>query len=184
MYKRQIKNGSISGGDLKKGTITASRLSAGVAKKLGSGRGEVARASAPGTTAHHAVRRAGPEGQPANVMVKVASLTVPPGAYSITASTIMTALIGPQDPLDALVQKNGALGGRCRLDAAGDATESLQNVVINHQQTPATLFMQATRTVGAPAEISLECAAGVPFRLSETSIVATQVSNIALTNLP
>ncbi len=180
-----IKNGSLSSGDLKKGTITESRLSSGVVRKLGgSGGGGAVTRGGGATTAYHAARRSGPEGQPANVMVKVASLTVPAGAYTVTASTVMTALIGPQGPLDALVQKAGALGGRCKLDAAGDATEALQNVVVNHQQTPATLFMQTTRTVGAPAEFALECAAGVAFRLSETSIIATPVSNIALTSLP
>ena len=44
--------------------------------------------------------------------------------------------------------------------------------------------MQATRTVGEAAEIVLECAAGVPFRLSETAIVATRASDIQLSVLP
>jgi hypothetical protein len=112
------------------------------------------------------------------------TLTVPAGAYVVSAKTVMTALVGPQDPLGGLIQNNLAIGGRCKLDAAGDGDESLTNVVINQRQTPATLYMQLTRTVGAPSDFVLECSAGMPFRLSETSIIAQKVSNISLTNIP
>ena len=173
-----IKDGTLQNKDLKNGTLTKSKLSAGVVKQLGG-----ATAAPGGTTAHEAVRNTGPENQPANVVVKVASLTVPAGAYSVTAKTIMTAIVPPQDPLAALVQDNGALGGRCKLDAAGTGDESLQNVVINQRQTPATLTMQLTRTVGAPSDITLECSASIPWRLSETSIIATKVNSIVLTSL-
>jgi len=173
-----IKNGTLQNKDLKNGTLTQSKLSAGVVRKLGG-----ATAAPGGTTAHEAVRNTGPENQPANVIVKVASLTVPAGAYSVTAKTIMTAIVPPQNPVAALVQDNGALGGRCKLDAAGEGDESLQNVVINQRQTPATLTMQLTRTVGAPSDFTLECSASIPWRLSETSIIATKVNSIVLTSL-
>lgn len=166
-----VKDGSLQGRDIKKGTITQDKLKTPAP----------AGGSAP---AHHAFRKAGPEGQPANVNVKVATLTVPAGAYTVTASTIMTALPGDQPLLAGLTGETGAVGGRCRLDAAGDATESLQNIVVNGRGAPATLYLQTTRTVGAPSDIVLECSAGVPFRLSETSIIATTVSGIQLTNLP
>ena len=173
-----VKNGSLRGVDVKKSTITESKLSAGVVKKLGGG------APAGGdTTAYEAVRKAGPEGQPADVVVKVATLTVPAGAYTVAAKTVMTALPGPQDPVSALVQANGAIGGRCKLEAAGSGDESLANVVITGRQTPATLSMQLTRTVGAQSDFTLECSAGLPFRLSETSIIAQRASNVVLTTL-
>jgi hypothetical protein len=41
--------------------------------------------------------------------------------------------------------------------------------------------MQVTGTAGAAAVVSLECSAGRPFRLSETSIIATKVGSIQLT---
>ncbi len=44
--------------------------------------------------------------------------------------------------------------------------------------------MQTTTTAGAPTDFNLECTAGVPYRLSETSIIATKVSNIVLTAIP
>lgn len=162
-----IRNGSIQGADIRNGTITANKLKTPPA------------AGGP-TTAFHAVRKSGPEGQPANVNVAIATLNVPAGAYSISASTIMTALPGPQGVLAGLTGEVGAVGGRCRLDSAGDATESLQNVVVNGRGAPATLYMQNTVTVGGPSDIKLECSAGVPFRLSETSIIANKVSDISL----
>lgn len=175
-----IKDKSIQGRDIKNGTITVNKLksrsSAVTGSSVGGGGGS--------STAYHAVRKTGPEGQPANLNVKIATLTVPAGAYNIIASTIMTALPGSQPLLAGLTGEGGAVGGRCRLDAAGDATESLQNVVVNGRGAPATLVMQTTRTVGAPADIVLECSAGVAFRLSETSIIAQKVSDIALTQVP
>jgi len=170
-----VKNGSLQNTDLKKSTITESRLSPGVVKKL-----DKAPAATGTQSVFEIIRSAGPESQPANVLTKVATLTVPAGAYSITAKTVMTALIGPQDPVEALLQANGALGGRCRLDAAGVADESLQNVVITGRQTPATFYMQLTRTVGAPSDVTLECTAGIAWRLSATSIIATKVGAIDL----
>lgn len=173
-----VKDGSLQNRDLRKGTITQSRLSKGLVKRLGGA------SSAPGgTIAYEAVRNTGPENQPANVLVKVATLTVPAGAYSVTAKTIMTALPPPQDPVSALVQNNLAIGGRCKLDAAGEGDESLQNVIVNQRQAPATMTMQLTRTVGAPSDFTLECSAGMPWRLSETSIIATKVDSIVLNSL-
>lgn len=172
-----IKDGSIQGRDIKNGTITTNKLKKSTATSGSSV--AVAGGSAP---AYQLIRKAGPEGQPANVLVKIATLTVPAGAYAITASTIMTALPGPQGVLAGLTGEVGTVGGRCRLDAAGDVTESLQNVVVNGRGAPATLFMQTTRTAGGPSDVVLECAAGVPFRLSETSIIATTVSGITLTS--
>jgi hypothetical protein len=167
-----IRNGTIRNGDVAKETIQQSRLSKGVVKKLeGGGSG----------TVYQAIRKAGPENQPKNLGIKVASVAVPAGAYAVTASTVMTALPGPQNSL--LPERDGP-EGRCRLDLAGDVTESLQNVLIESKTAPATLFMQGTRTVAAPSEFALECAAGTTFRLSETSIIARQVSDIALTTIP
>ena len=41
--------------------------------------------------------------------------------------------------------------------------------------------MQLTRTVGAPTEIVLKCAAPISWRASESSIIATRVDSITLT---
>jgi hypothetical protein len=177
----EIKNGVVTGGDLKNGTIQAADIKDGT---ITVNKFKTAPAAGGPSTAYQVFRKAGPEGQPANVNVAVATLNVPAGAYSFSASTIMTALPGNQPLLAGLTGEGGAVGGRCRLDAAGDATESLQNVVVNGRGAPATLYMQNTVTVGGATDIKLECSAGVSFRLSETSIIAQKVSDISLTPIP
>jgi hypothetical protein len=179
LLSADIKDGSLQGRDIKNGTITLNKLKSGAAPVTGSSVG-----GGGAGTAFQVVRKAGPEGQPANVNVAIAKLTVPAGAYNISASTIMTALPGPQGVLAGLTGERGSIGGRCLLDSAGDVTESLQNVVVNGREAPATLFMQNTVTVGGPSDIKLTCSAGVTFRLSETSIIAQKVSDISLTPLP
>jgi len=159
-----VKNGALLGTDLKDGTITSNKLKTPPA------------AGGP-STAYQVVRKLGPQGSPANQVIKIASVTVPAGAYKITASTVLTTNLGPQGLLDP----PPGVSGRCRLDAAGDATESLQNVVVERRTTPATFYLQNTRTVGAPSEFFVECSAGAPFTLSETSIIATKVSDVVQT---
>jgi len=177
----QIKNGAVASADLKDGTVQGRDIKNGTvtANKL-----KTPPAAGGASTAYHALRKTGPENQPANQLVRVATLTVPAGAYKVSAQTVMTALPGPQNPIAALIQDNLAIGGVCKLDAAGEATLSLQNVVINQRQAPATFLMQTTRTVAGPSEFTLECRAGLEWRLSETSIIATKASDIVLANIP
>jgi hypothetical protein len=181
---KQIRNGSIQNVDIKKGTIQSTRLSSGVQKLLAKNGGSSLSGSSvggTGQTAYEAVRKSGPENVPANTIVTVATLTVPAGAYVITANTVMTAFTGTTNPLEALFGTNGSLTGTCTLDAAGVGDTSLQTIVVNDRQTPATLGMQETRTVAAPMDIRLDCSATIPWRLSETSIIATKVGSITLT---
>jgi hypothetical protein len=166
-----IKDGSVQARDIKDGTITQNKL-------------KTPAAAGGASTAYQTLRKSGPEAQPANQLIRVATLTVPAGAYAVSAETVMTALPGPQNPIQALIQDNLAIGGRCILNAAGEATESLQNVVVNQRQTPATFAMQTTRTVAGPSDFTLDCTAGLAWRLSETSIIATKASDIVLTNIP
>ena len=176
LLSADIKDGSIQGRDIKNGTITTNKFRRGAAPVTGSSAGGVG-----GGTVYHAIRKAGPENQPQGVGVTVASLSVPAGSYVVTASTVMTALPGPQNPL---LPERSSPEGRCRLDLAGDATESFQNVLVESKTAPATLFMQGTRTVAGPSEFVLSFGAGSPFRLSETSIIATKVSDVVTTAIP
>ncbi|MEA2150904.1 MAG: hypothetical protein QOD69_2734 [Solirubrobacteraceae bacterium] len=181
---KDIKNGTIQNVDIKKGTIQSTRLSSGVQKLLSKNGGSSLSGSSVGGTGHiayEAVRKAGPENVPANTIVTAATLTVPAGAYVITSNAVMTAFTGTTNPLEALFGTNGSLTGTCTLDAAGVGATSLQTIVVNDRQTPATLGMQETRTVGAPMDIKLNCSATIPWRLSETSIIATKVDSITLT---
>jgi hypothetical protein len=181
---KNIKNGTIQGVDIKNGTIQSGKLSKGlqnaVSKNSGASNGASSLASGLGQ-AYEAVRKAGPENVPANTIVTVETLTVPAGAYVITANTIMTAFTGTTNPLEALFGTNGSLTGTCTLDAGGVAANALQTIVVDNRQTPATLGMQETRTVGAPMDIKLNCSATIPWRSSESSIIATKVGAITLT---
>jgi len=135
-----IKNGSVQGTDLKDGTITANKLKTPPA------------AGGPAPV-YHLVRHTGPEGQPGFVVSKVATLSVPAGAYVVTAKTVMSAILKPQSPLSGLVLQALTLGGNCRLDTGAESDQAFANVAVDQRQTPATLNMQTTVTVAAPTEI-------------------------------
>lgn len=174
---KQIRNGTIQGVDIKKATITSSKLSKGTQNLLNT----KSAAKPTGRIAYETIRKAGPEGVPANVITRVATLTVPAGAYSVQANMVMTAFAGPTAPLEALLGANGSLGGTCTLNAGGPTHSSTGTVVVNNRQTPTTLSMQLTRTVGAPTEFALDCSSNAPWRASETSIIATSVDSVSLT---
>lgn len=174
----KIKNGTIRSADIKKDSILLNRLSKGTQRLI---RRDSGGAGSTGSGAFETIRKSGPENQPGNVLATVASMTVPAGAYVITANTIMTAFTGSTNPLEALIGANGSVSGTCILDAAGVTAASYQTIAVNDRQTPATLGMQLTRTVGAPSEIKLTCSGAIPWRASETSIIATKVDSINLT---
>jgi len=183
---KEIRNGTIQNVDIKKGTIQSSRLSPGLQKivtKKNSASGTTGSSVAGGRVAYEALRKSGPENQPANQIITVATLGVPAGAYVVTANTVMTAFLGTTNPLEALLGTNGSQSGACTLDAAGVTASALQTIAVNDRQTPATLGMQLTRTVGAPSDFKLQCSAALPWRLSETSIIATRVDSLTLTEV-
>lgn len=172
----QIRNGTIQNVDIKNSTIGLGKLSKGTQNLI-----NAKKSPAPtGRIAYEAVRKAGPEGVPANVITTVATLTVPAGAYSVQANVIMTAFAGESNPLQSLLGANGSLGGTCTLDAGGPVHSSTGTIIVNNRQTPTTLSMQLTRTVGAPTDFLLKCSANAPWRASETSIIATSVDSISL----
>ena len=77
----QIRNGTIQNIDIKNATIGLGKLSKGTQNLI-----NAKKSAAPtGRIAYEAVRKAGPEGVPANVITTVATLTVPAGAYSVQA---------------------------------------------------------------------------------------------------
>lgn len=173
----QIKDGTIQSRDIKANSIQSGRLSPGVQNIL---KKKSAPAPPPLVVTEH-IRKAGPENQPAGQMLRVTSVTVPGGAYSVTAKTVMTAFTGSSDIIQQLLGSNGSLGGTCILDFGGVQDSSLQTIAIVNRQTPATFNMQLTRTVAAPTEILLKCAASIAWRTSESSIIATKVGSVTET---
>ena len=176
----QIRNLTIRGVDVRNGTLTLSKLSEGAQRLI---RRRAGATAGGGRIAYEVIRKAGPENQPANVGVRLATLTVPAGAYVVQANTIITAFTGTTNPIEALLGASGSLSGACKLNAGGPEHSSLGTIVVNDRQTPTTLSMQLTRTVGGPTEFFVECAANAPWRASETSIIATQVDSITLTEM-
>jgi hypothetical protein len=171
LTSNDVKNRSLRGTDLRNGTLTATQLSKATLKKLGGG-------AATGSTAYEAFRKAGPENQPANVVVKVATLSVPvAGSYVIQAKTVMTAFTGSTNGLEGLFNTASSLGGHCQLDAAGDVDDSSAPIVIQNRPSPSTLYMQVTRSFGGAAAIDLKCDAQASWRTSDTSIIAHKVDS-------
>jgi len=175
----QIRNGTIQNVDIKNSTIGLGKLSKGTQNLI-----NAKKSPAPtGRVAYEAVRKAGPESVPANVITTVATLTVPAGAYSVQANMIMTAFAGESNPLQSLLGANGSLGGTCTLDAGGPVHSSTGTIIVDNRQTPTTLSMQLTRTVGAPTDFLLKCSANAPWRASESTIIATSVDSVSLTEV-
>ena len=174
----QIKDGTIQNADIKKGTIRSTRLSKGLQNAI---LAKKAPAPATGRIAYEQVRKSGPENQPAGTLERVTSVTVPAGAYTVTANSILTAFTGTSDIIESLLNINAALGATCILDFGGVQASSLQTIAINNRQSPATFGMQLTRTVSAPTEIVLKCIAPIAWRASESSIIATKVDSVTLT---
>ena len=172
----QIRNGTIQNVDIKNSTVGLAKLSKGTQNLI-----KAKKSAAPtGRVAYEATRKAGPEGVPANVITTVATLTVPAGAYSVQANMIMTAFAGESNPLQSLLGANGSLGGTCTLDAGGPVHSSTGTIIVDNRQTPTTLSMQLTRTVGAPTDFLLKCSANAPWRASESTIIATSVDSVSL----
>jgi hypothetical protein len=173
----QIKDGTIQSRDIKMGSIQSGRLSKGLQNILLKKNAP----AAPPQVALEQVRKAGPENQPAGQMLRVTSMMVPGGAYSVTAKTIVTAFTGTSDIIEQLLGVNGSVGATCILDFGGVQDSSLGTIAIINRQTPTTFVMQMTRTVAAPTEILLKCAAALPWRASESTIIATKVGSITQT---
>ncbi|MGI8730030.1 MAG: hypothetical protein ACR2LK_08600 [Solirubrobacteraceae bacterium] len=175
-----IKNGTIRGVDIKNGSLLSKKLSKGSQRLLKSKSEGGSNVTANPVPAFEVARKSGPENQPPGTLQRVASVTVPAGAYVVTANTVITTSTGTTDLAEALLNVNSSVGATCVLDAAGVTSSALQTVAVQNRQTPATLGMQLTRTVGEPSEFVLKCGAGIVWRASESSIIATKVDTINL----
>ena len=174
-----IKDGTIQNRDIHNNTIQTGKLSKGIQNILG--KKSASTAASTGKLAYEQVRKAGPENQPANQMLRVSSMMIPAGAYVVTANTIMTAFTGTSDIIESLLNTNAVLSGTCILDVGGVEASGMSVIAVNNRQAPSTIGIQLTRTVGAPTEVLLKCAAPIAWRSSETSLIATKVDSITQT---
>lgn len=179
----QIKKGVVTGGDLKDGTVAARDIkpsavtgdkirngSIGLAELESSARSALLASE---TQALEAFRKNGPEGQPANKLVRIATLgNIPPGVYALFAKTIITS----EPPNSGFFDQGETVSAHCVLDAGGDKDEARALLGTPGALSPAVLNMQITRSFGSAGTATLECDNNAAsFRASDTSIIAIRV---------
>ncbi|MGH2917891.1 MAG: hypothetical protein ACRDLS_04725 [Solirubrobacteraceae bacterium] len=170
-----IKNRTVKGGDIGKSTIQTTNLSKSALKRIDGGAGGGGAESAVEVT-----RKSGPENQPGNQNIKVVEMTLPKGAYVITAKVTQQAF-----PTTGLLQLNVSVAlGHCKLDAAGDVDDSLEFVAANQRSTSGQHYMQMTRTLADNSVIQIICDAGITWRASNASIIAMKFGSVNKTNVP
>src|SRR3954454_1064271 len=112
---RQIKNGVISGKDLRSGTLTGRQLSHHLLETIVAGGTAPAAASTGASEAHRATGPELPQGGEATV----ATLDLQPGVYAVLAKTDLTPNIS-QDLLQTLSNDSSkTVAGTCTLDVQG-----------------------------------------------------------------
>lgn len=169
-----IRKESVSGSRLRKNSISLNRLSSGTQRLI---RGGTA-GSSEDAGALEAVRKSGPEDQPAGGLRRVTQLSVPAGSYVITAKTIMTPILDNRNLFEGLFADDSGVSGECTLDVAGDADKGRATIAAGGKATPATIYTQITRTLNSAGTIALDCGSNVPWRTSDTSIIATGVEGV------
>lgn len=162
-----IKNRTIKGRDIAKRTITPTNLSKSTLKRIDTAGGNA--------TGIEVVRKAGPENQPPQQNIKVLEMTVPAGAYIVSAKVTQQGFppTGPFLPPPVLV----ALG-HCKLDAAGYVDDSLAVVAASQRSASGQHKMQTTVTVGANAKLAIICDSTITWRTSNASIIANRVGSV------
>jgi hypothetical protein len=135
----QIKDGIVSSGDIQDGTIRRVDLAPGLAKLTTTG-------------ALEGTRPSGPANQPANVLAKIGSITIPAGSYIISASTTLAGIVQPSSLTGTGVVTATA---SCKLDAGGAAGQAQGLIAVQSRQTPSTMYMQLTRTLAASTAVDV-----------------------------
>ena len=168
----QVKDGSLVGQDLAAGSVSKSRLSTGVQALLS----RAPAAKAAGTQALEVHRLKGPDvadGSKAQVL----SLDLPAGTYAVFAK----ATVEPFDYknlLDTLLQTPRTIAASCTLDVAGTGDYAIEPILSFGSANPATLNVQATRTLAQPGKATLTCGpdTAVHWAARDASIIALQVA--------
>ena len=168
----QVKDGSLVGQDLRAGSVTKSRLSTGVQALLG----RTPTGKSAGTQALEAHRIKGPDvtdGGEAQVL----SIDLPAGTYAVFAK----ATVEPFDYknlLDTVLVEPHTVAASCTLDVAGTGDYAIEPILSLGSANPATLNVQATRTLAEPGKATLTCRPNytVHWAARDASIIALQVA--------
>jgi hypothetical protein len=175
----QIKNGTIRGVDLKKGTITKTQLSSSVLAGVTSGS-----SGAGSTQALESHRQTGPD-LPKGGSSLVAELALAPGTYAVFAKTTVTPFLTDNGLLDTLFRDNKTLAAECTLDVNGTGDFAIAPVASPGTTNPATLNTQLTRTLDVPGKATLTCKVDtIHWNAENTSILAMKVDSTSRTETP
>ncbi|MFL5843804.1 MAG: hypothetical protein ACJ762_03855 [Solirubrobacteraceae bacterium] len=169
----QIKNRTISGLDLKDGAITKRQISKSTLSSL---KAAPSSGGSSDTQALESHRQTGPD-VAAGGSQQVASLALQPGVYAVFAKTTITPFITDDGLLDTLFKDEKTRAAECNLDVSGTGDFATAPIVGPGSTNPATLNVQATRTLDGPGSATLTCktAAQAHWQASNTSIIALKV---------
>jgi hypothetical protein len=187
----QIKKGSVNGGDVADGSLTARDIRpqalTGDAIRDGSiGADELSaatRQALTGTTtaAFEAFRKAGPTAQEPNKLARVMTFdNLEPGVYAIFAKTVITL----ESNSDGILGEGASASAHCILDASGDRDEARTLLGSPGSNSPGQVSLQITRTFSRTGQATLECAAGPSkWHATDSSIVALRVAKAPRTSV-
>jgi hypothetical protein len=168
-----IKNGSLSGADFKRGSIPANA----VGGKVQGASSSPATPVPTGMTATEVVRKAGPDDQAPGQKRVITLPQVPAGTYLLVAKTTISP-IATSMGLGELLNPDKTSSAQCVLEAAGDQDNARTPIASPGTFTPATLNNQMTRTINAPADVTYTCdVTNLNWKASDSSIVAVKLSS-------
>jgi hypothetical protein len=175
----QVKDGVLTGKDLRDGSVASRDLSRSLLVHVLQGPSS----GSSDTSAVEAHRLTGPDVTKGG-KAPVASLDLQPGVYAVFAKVNMTPNVTDQGLLDTLFKSNKTIIGSCTLDVAGTGDYTAGALVSPGSQNPLTLSTQVTRTLDQPATATLTCQADqVPWRAADASIIAMRVGNSTRTEV-
>jgi hypothetical protein len=101
------------------------------------------------------------------------------GVWAIFAKTILTDTSPQQTLLQLLTptSPSSTSAGHCLLNAAGDGDYAAAPVRTFFSASPGELHMQMTVTEPSPGDVTVKCGVDDPWRASDTSIIAIQLSS-------
>jgi hypothetical protein len=171
-----IRNGSVQGVDIRSGAVGDRQLknNAVTQDKLSASLRSSLRGGSSGFTATEVVRKAGPDNQAPGQRVVATMTQLPAGTYALYAKTTLSPIIDDQG-LGELFRQTKTGDGHCQLDAAGDVDDARTTILSPYSQHPSTVNLQMTRTIDTPIDVKLVCDSNIPWKASDTSIIALKL---------
>jgi hypothetical protein len=180
---KQVKFGSLNGSDIKNRTIGGSDIANGAVSDRQLAPKILNRFTSQGFVATEAVRKLGPERQEAGQNTVATMGQLAPGTYMIIASTILSPTRGDQGLLTSVLQQPKTAGGHCVLQAGGDEAHGRAPIASPYSDTPTTIVTQMTRSFDKATDVILQCDSGIPWKASDTSIIALKLTGSSRTDV-